>query len=315
MRGDFNDSDCEDPRDIACEDWVEWCDFIAPDVPVTDCTSVMVVGETSAPMQLQQDSWDASVSVADVGTVETAEGIPVAYGGDYDYSDYKVLRFETMDGMPVYYGGDLNDSDCEDPRDIAYEVWVDWRDFSNPDEDCGFFPDDGEAQLPVTDGASVMVVGETAAPIRLQQNSWDASVLVADIDPGPVIYYLRPPCCQGPMEREDYRKNYLQDSLWDSCGPPCDLGVTASIESDIWSQDTGGNIGSESASWHVMPSELYLSRELCMATLDGNGTFAGALWDPGGVGTSRLILCCDCVCLIEMFRNILPCSRGCPPWF
>ena len=58
-RGDFNDSDCEDPRDLAYEDWVEWCDFNPLDgycgcfpvdgeaqLPATDCTTVMVVGET-----------------------------------------------------------------------------------------------------------------------------------------------------------------------------------------------------------------------------------------------------------------------------
>ena len=27
-------------------------------------------------------------------------------------------------GMPVYYGGDFGDSDCEDPRDLAYEDWL-----------------------------------------------------------------------------------------------------------------------------------------------------------------------------------------------
>ena len=32
-----------------------------------------------APVRLQQVSWDASVSVADIGTVETAEGIPMVY--------------------------------------------------------------------------------------------------------------------------------------------------------------------------------------------------------------------------------------------
>ena len=146
-------------------------------MPVTDYTSVMVVGETAAPIRLQQDSWDASVSVADIGTVVTAEGIPVVYGGDYDEADYKDPQneFETVDGMPVYYGGDFNDSDCEDPRDIAYEDWVEWCVFNGPDGYCGFFPDDGEAQLPVIDCTSVMVVRETAAPIRLQQDSWDAS--------------------------------------------------------------------------------------------------------------------------------------------
>ena len=119
---------------------MEWRDLNAPDgycgffpddgeaqLPVTECTSVMVVGEMAAPICLQQDSWDASVSVADIGTIETAEGIPVVYGGNYDEADYKDPRneFETVDGMPVYYGGDLNDSDCEDPVILLTKLgWI-----------------------------------------------------------------------------------------------------------------------------------------------------------------------------------------------
>ena len=123
-------------------------------MPVTECTTVMVVGETPEPMRLQQDSGDASVSVVDIETAETAEGIPVIYGADCDDSDYRDPRneFETVNGIPIYYSGDLNDPDCMDPRDIDYEVWVDWHDFSDPDEDCGFSPDDGEAQFSPNDG-------------------------------------------------------------------------------------------------------------------------------------------------------------------
>ena len=66
--------------------------------------------------------------MADIGTVETVEGIPMVYVGAYDETEYKDPRneFETVDGMSVYYEGDLNDSDCENPRDIDYEAWVDW---------------------------------------------------------------------------------------------------------------------------------------------------------------------------------------------
>ena len=146
---------------------------------------VVFVGEASL---VVFDVFDGPELVAMIvaGEVETVEGIPVDYGDDSDDSEYKDTRneFKTINKMPVYYGGDFNDSDCEDPRDLAYKDWVDWRDFNSPDGYCGFFPDDWEAQLPVTDCASVMVVGETAAPIRLQQDSWDASVSVADIDPG-----------------------------------------------------------------------------------------------------------------------------------
>ena len=84
-------------------------------------------------------------------------------------------------------------------QDIDYEVWMDWHDFSEPDEDCGFFPDDevaqfspndGEAQWPVTDSASMMGMKATAAPIRLHQDLWEASVSGADIDPGPFVDFL-----------------------------------------------------------------------------------------------------------------------------
>ena len=34
------------------------------------------------------------------------------------------------------------------------------------------------------------------------------------------------------------------------------------------------------------------------------------VWDPGGVGTPRRILCGDCLCLIALFQNLLPCDRG-----
>ena len=92
--------------------------------------------------------------------VETVDGIPIYYGGDYDDSDYEDPRdeVETVDGIPVYSGGDFDDSDYEDPRDIFYEEWVDWCDFNAPDGYYGFFPDDGEAQLPVSNCASMTAV-------------------------------------------------------------------------------------------------------------------------------------------------------------
>ena len=84
---------------------------------------------------------------------------------------------ETVDGIPVYYSGDYDDSDYEAPRDIFYEEWVDCCDFNAPDGYYVFFPDDGEAQSPVSNCASVTSVEKTATPVRLQQDSWGASVL------------------------------------------------------------------------------------------------------------------------------------------
>ena len=332
--GDFNDSDCEDPRDIAYEDWVEWCDFSAPDgfcgfflddgearLPVTECAPVMVVGETTASVRLQQDSWDTSVSVGDIGTVETAEGFPVVNGGNYDEADYKDPRneFETVDGMPVYYGGDLNDSDCEDPRDIDYEAWVDWCDLDTPERYCGVVPDDGETQLPVTDCASVMMEGDMAEPIRLRQDSWDASVSVANIDSGPVLDFLSPETVWGEgmelhMEREDSRTNDFQELPRDSSGPSCDLGVTGRGEPNILSQDNVVAI----LDVKVRSDMLCLLNCSCPGNSVrlpvvggphwmGMAHSRGAFWDPGGVCMPRLMVCCDCLAL---YRNILLCDHG-----
>ena len=36
----------------------------------------------------------------------------------------------------------------------------------------------------------------------------------------------------------------------------------------------------------------------------------GIVWDPGIVGLPRLRLCCDCLCLIVLFRDVLFFVRG-----
>ena len=135
-------------------------------------------------------------------------------------------------------------------------------------------------------------------------------VFVADIDPGPVMDFLGPETVHGegmkpPMERQDSRNNDLQESLRDSSGLSCDLGVTCCIEPDIWSQNTAVAISDESVR----------SGMLCLLNLPVQGRLPvvgelhwmgmahsrGAVWDPGGVGTPRLIVCCDCLCLIALF--------------
>ena len=131
-------------RDIAYEDWVEWWDFNALDgycgvfpddgearLPITKCAPVMLVGERIAPVRLQQDSLDTSVSVVEIGQWSQWRGFPwfavvlmmtlSALDDSRAYNDPR-NEFETVDGMPIYYGGDLNDSDCENPCDIDYEA-------------------------------------------------------------------------------------------------------------------------------------------------------------------------------------------------
>ena len=85
----------------------------------------------------------AVVAMVEVDAVQTREGIPMDCDDDGDMRDPR-NDFETVDGMPVYYGGDFDDSDCEDPRDLAYEDWVDWHNFSAPAGCCVDLPDKEE---------------------------------------------------------------------------------------------------------------------------------------------------------------------------
>ena len=138
-----------------------------------------VVGEVLPAVPDVLDSPDL-VAMVGVDAVQTVEGIPMDYGDDCDIWDPR-NDFETVDGMPVCYGGDLNDLDCEDPRNLAYEDWVYWYNFNTPDGCCVSFSDDGEARLPNTKCAPVMMIGEEAQPARLRQDSLDAPVAVRDV--------------------------------------------------------------------------------------------------------------------------------------
>ena len=139
---------------------------------------------------------------------------------------------------------------------------------------------------------------------------------MADIDPGPAMDFLRSPCCQDPREREDSQKMILQESPRDSSELPCDLGATGSIESDIWSQDTVVVISEERVHSGMLCLLNFTCQRnsvqlpaVCGPYWTGIAHSRGTVWDPGGVGMPRLILCCDCLCLIELFRNMLPYDR------
>ena len=78
------------------------------------------------------------------------EDAPMDCDSDCDCAERDILNeFETVNGMPVYYGGDLYDSDWEDPRDLAYVDWMDWCDFSTPEEYGVDLPDRNDTGLPL----------------------------------------------------------------------------------------------------------------------------------------------------------------------
>ena len=90
----------------------------------------------------------------EVGTVDD-----IYYGGDYD----GLWDPECDDiGYTGNFDGQSESSDYEYPRDFYRDEWLDWCDFNAPDGSYGFFPEDGEAQLPVSKCTPGTAVEETA---------------------------------------------------------------------------------------------------------------------------------------------------------
>ena len=156
--------------------------LLPPDPTVFDTKSVVDVAIVEEVRLAVPDVFDsrAVVAMVWVDVVQTGEGITMDCDADCDMRDPR-NDFETVDGMPVYYGGDFNDSDCEDPRDLAYEDWVDWYNFNAPEGCCVDLPDKGEVRLPNAMGAMVMMVGEVAQPAHVRQDLLETSVPVMDI--------------------------------------------------------------------------------------------------------------------------------------
>ena len=92
--GDFDDLDCDDPLDLAYEDWVDWdnlnalegCSVDLPDkeevrLPNAMGAMVMMVGEVAQPAHVQQDLLETSLPVMDIAITVPVRDIPMAGRG------------------------------------------------------------------------------------------------------------------------------------------------------------------------------------------------------------------------------------------
>ena len=63
-------------------------------------------------------------------------------------------------------------------------------------------PEVGKASSPVSGYTPGIDVEVSATPVRLQQDSGDASVSAVDVTSGPEVYFFGPPppCCRDPAE-------------------------------------------------------------------------------------------------------------------
>ena len=153
------------------------------DPTVIDTRSVvdMAVVEEVRPAVPDVVHGRAVVAMVGIDAVHTGEEGPMDCDADDGTWDPR-NDFETVDGMPVYYGGNFDDSDCEDPRDLAYEDWLHWHNINAPEGCCVDLPWKGDDRLPNALHSAVMMVGAAAQPAYVQRDLLATSVPMMDIE-------------------------------------------------------------------------------------------------------------------------------------
>ena len=171
---DLDDSDWEDPRDLAYAEYVDQYKFDAPEgfeLKVFDRSKavdvpVMMVGERWSG-HVRQKLSSCSLPEADMVCTEPVADI-LTVGHDVPgvaESPIHQNSCETDGGRVAFcYEGDLNYSDCGSVGDHELDTWEDWCDSDFLNGYSGFPPDIDDPQPPVVFSGQVFWGEDIAKP-------------------------------------------------------------------------------------------------------------------------------------------------------
>ena len=173
--------------------------------------------------------------------------------------------------------------------------------------------------MPVIICAPVLRGEDMDEPLRVWPDYWDASVSVVDVNSDPVVVLLSPDTVRGDgialhKVNKDSRTHAFSVLPQDSSDPSGESGPIDSGGLTICPQDTIADVR--------MCDDM-----LCLLNFSSPGNYVhlpvvggphwrglthcwGIVWDPGIVGIPHLRLCCDCLCLIALCRDVLLFVRG-----
>ena len=146
---DSDDSDWEDPRDLAYAEYVDRYKFDAPEgfeLKVFDRSKavdvpVMMVGEVTGPGYVRQKLSSCLLPEADMVCAEPVADI-LTVGHDVPGVVESPIHQNSCQtdggGVAFYYEGDLNDSDCGSVGDQELDTWEDWCDSAFEMDMVGF---------------------------------------------------------------------------------------------------------------------------------------------------------------------------------
>ena len=218
---DSDDSDWEDPRDLAYAEYVDMYNFDALEglelkgferTKVVD-GPVMMVGEVTGPGHVRQKLSSGSLSEADIVCTEpVADTLTV---GHYvpRVAEYPIRRnsCETSGGgVAFYYEGDLSDSDCVLVGDREMDTWENWCDSAFRNGYGGFPPDTDDPHPPVVFSDQLFLDEDIAEPSQMLPDCGNVPVSTWQVFTDTVVPLVPPDT--GRIVRFDNNDLELMDS-------------------------------------------------------------------------------------------------------
>ena len=300
-----DESDWEDPYDIACAEYVEQYNFDAiegMELRVFEPlkrpnNSVMMVRERTGSTPMRQTSSSHPRWESDTVGVEPVAHI---FNAMHDVPDTTISQdrqscSETRgDGTALYYEGDISDSDCVSVEDHERDIWEDWCEsafhdgygavplvMDDPLPTVVFsdklFSDEVPADRPVSDGEELTV-----------------SVLQVFTDEGaPLVHPVKDRIVRMDNNELALMNRRMGEALVLSVeiGAPLIHGNT--LDAGISQGDT---------EWLYL---LYSASLRSARDSKGLDHWKRVVWDPGIVGQYYLHVCCDCLCLMALFHEMM----------
>ena len=325
--GDLCDSDgseWDDPWDLAYAEYVDQYNFDAPEgmeLKVfqrlkTVNEQAMMVSEVPGPRHVSPNL-SGSLLGADMVDSETAVDI-LTEGHDVSRVAESPIQqapgVTDGDGVAFCYEGDLGDSDCGSTGDLERDTWEDWCDSAFHNGYGGFPPDD--PQPPVMFSNQLFWDDAIAEPSQMWPDGENAPVSTSPVLAGTLMPLIPPDTDRTFRLNNTYSELELLDSQIDEFSV-LSLG-TGDIFMDMDALD-GDALGACTRYVGILDGDegwlclLYSassgnSWDTSVAVgLDckGLGHCRGIAWDPGPVGGRCLHVCCDCLCVIALFRDVM----------
>ena len=309
---DSDESDWENPYDVAGRQYVDDYNFDAP-----DGMDLMVFERGEKPSGSEMmDMERTDLTLVCQTTLSVPEG-KLDTGNIYLLANVASAKFSECVAVvsPTIRGGDRHDTDSSGIdegyiEDDERSTWMDWCG-SAFYAACGTFPSAADDPQPTVVFRDELFLDEVLTDSAVSVHE-ELSIVELRI-PSCVGVTVIPPVIDRPVQRimdglvgKDNRMDEVSIS-WPICHLPIHIG---DIEVSLSHGDT-------KRICLLHPADVGgVNSGTVELTLDGRRLdhWHSVVWDPGIVGSQALLVCYDCLCLMALFRAVMSSVHDWAEW-